>query len=570
MLVQVSTPATIGRVSGFGWSMGYFGGIVLLLRRLRRADRGRRRRARGVRPADGFNIRLVALVAAAWFAVFAIPLFVRGARAAARRSRRRPAGRHRLLPRSCVHRPARRCTGRPRTRSTSSGASALFRDGLAAMFTFGAVLAVTVYGIDEGDVLIFGVVAERGRPPPGALTGRRASTTGSGPKAVIVISLLGLLVAGAILLFVSGPAMFWVFGLFLTPVRRAGAVLVADVPCAAGAARAARASCSGSTPPRAGRCPSWPRRWWACAPRCSARERAGIVGILVVLAAGLWRSGPGARPARRRRSRREPEHHVKRWVDDRRDLSHSSVTRHIQVCERAGWGTLSDSGRQTSGGRRVSRPPGGGTFRRREQTTALQTLHPCVSAGRGSLGPVNGRMTHGRPRAPWQPARGCQLRDRPQPRPRAAAVDALRVPARARLRGALRDDAEARPPGSAACTAASPGWSTAPSPSRRRSSPRARTGTCCWSAARWPTSRCCSPSASSCSRSGAPRSPDAGRIAKPGRLGRRRLRRPASRSTKGHLTGPAHSDISGRSLTRCQPVSARRRSWHQRRPSPTG
>ena len=31
MLHQVSTPANIGRVSAFGWSMGYFGGIVLLL-----------------------------------------------------------------------------------------------------------------------------------------------------------------------------------------------------------------------------------------------------------------------------------------------------------------------------------------------------------------------------------------------------------------------------------------------------------------------------------------------------------------------------------------------------------
>ncbi|MGW0182502.1 MFS transporter, partial [Nocardia sp. NPDC003345] len=31
MLRQVSTPATVGRVSGFGWAMGYFGGIFLLL-----------------------------------------------------------------------------------------------------------------------------------------------------------------------------------------------------------------------------------------------------------------------------------------------------------------------------------------------------------------------------------------------------------------------------------------------------------------------------------------------------------------------------------------------------------
>jgi MFS transporter, UMF1 family len=31
MLPQISTPETVGRISGFGWSMGYFGGIVLLL-----------------------------------------------------------------------------------------------------------------------------------------------------------------------------------------------------------------------------------------------------------------------------------------------------------------------------------------------------------------------------------------------------------------------------------------------------------------------------------------------------------------------------------------------------------
>ena len=38
-------------------------------------------------------------------------------------------------------------------------ASALFRDGLAGVFTFGAVLAVNVYGIGAADVLLFGVAA---------------------------------------------------------------------------------------------------------------------------------------------------------------------------------------------------------------------------------------------------------------------------------------------------------------------------------------------------------------------------------------------------------------------------
>jgi hypothetical protein len=30
LLPLVSTPKTVGKVSAFGWSMGYFGGIVLL------------------------------------------------------------------------------------------------------------------------------------------------------------------------------------------------------------------------------------------------------------------------------------------------------------------------------------------------------------------------------------------------------------------------------------------------------------------------------------------------------------------------------------------------------------
>ena len=75
--VQVSTPANIGRVSGFGWSMGYFGGIVLLLGCTCGFIAGDGGAARGrARPRTGSNIRLVALFAAAWFAIFAIPLLV--------------------------------------------------------------------------------------------------------------------------------------------------------------------------------------------------------------------------------------------------------------------------------------------------------------------------------------------------------------------------------------------------------------------------------------------------------------------------------------------------------------
>ena len=66
------------------------------------------------------------------------------------------------------------------------------------------------------------------------------------------------------------------------------------------------------------------------------------------------------------------------------------------------------------------------------------------------------------------------------------------MPARSRVRGALRERRRgARDLGVPPAPAASPAWSTAPNRSRRRSSRRAPTGTCCWSVAPSRTWRCC-------------------------------------------------------------------------------
>ncbi|MBW0093977.1 MFS transporter, partial [Pseudonocardia sp. KRD-188] len=148
VLSQVSTPATVGRVSGFGWAMGYLGGIVLLLVVYVGFIAGGGG-VLGVSTENGFNIRLVALVAAAWFLVFAIPMLlvvpeVPPTRAAEARLGILASYRALFADLRALYRES------PHT-LYFLGASALFRDGLAAVFTFGAVLAVTVYGIAEDD-----------------------------------------------------------------------------------------------------------------------------------------------------------------------------------------------------------------------------------------------------------------------------------------------------------------------------------------------------------------------------------------------------------------------------------
>jgi MFS transporter, UMF1 family len=281
MLSQVATPGTIGRVSGFGWAMGYLGGIVLLLVVYGGFIAGGGGFL-GVPTADGFHIRLVALVAAAWFLLFALPLFVAVPEVAPAPDR--PA-------RSGIAASYRALVADLRTLYRRSphtvfflGASALFRDGLAAIFTFGAVLAVGVYGVGAGDVLLFGVAANV-VAALGALAGGRIEDR-VGPKPVIVTSLLGMIAAGVVLLFVSGPQAFWAFGLVLTlfvgPAQSSSRTFLARLapPGREGELFGLYAT--------TGRAVSFlSPALFGLSVTVFGAQRAGIVGILVVLALGL-------------------------------------------------------------------------------------------------------------------------------------------------------------------------------------------------------------------------------------------------------------------------------------------
>ncbi|MCK0092348.1 MFS transporter [Rhodococcus sp. F64268] len=285
MLSQVSTKNNIGRVSGFGWSMGYFGGIVLLLLCYTGfiAGDGDSRGFLSITTDGGLNIRLVALLAAVWFAVFALPvLFAVPEKPHQRADDERRVGfaeSYRVLWSDLkeLWNEDRRTVG-------FLGASALFRDGLAGVFTFGAVLAVTVYEISAADVLLFGVAANV-VSALGALAAGRIDDR-VGPKAVIVASLVSMIAVGAVLLVVSGPLMFWIFGLLLclfvgpaqssartflvriTPVGREGQLF--------GLYATTGRAVSFLAPTLFG--------FFAWA---FGADRAGIVGLLLVLASGL-------------------------------------------------------------------------------------------------------------------------------------------------------------------------------------------------------------------------------------------------------------------------------------------
>jgi UMF1 family MFS transporter len=210
MLPQVSTPETIGRVSGFGWSMGYIGGIFLLLIcyvGFIAPDVG----WFGVTSAGGLNIRAVAVFSAVWFAVFAIPVLLAVPEKPPGPKRRRVSF---IASYPLLVNDVKALFRRDRNAVYFLIASALYRDGLAAIFSFGAILAVSVYGLGQSSVLIFGIAANL-VAAIGAL-GMGAVEDRIGPKRVIMISLIGLITTAMILLFAHGTTMFWIFGLLLT------------------------------------------------------------------------------------------------------------------------------------------------------------------------------------------------------------------------------------------------------------------------------------------------------------------------------------------------------------------
>jgi UMF1 family MFS transporter len=209
MLVQVSTPKTVGRISGLGWGFGYLGGIVALVIVVVMQQSG----WFGIPTEDGLNIRVVALGCAVWTVLFCIPIFLNVPEAPP------AAGRERVsFFRSYVVlvKDIARIFRETRPTFWFLLASAVFRDGLAGVFTFGAIIAATVFGFSQIEVILFGVAANIVAGISTIIAGRFDDRFGA--RAVIITALTGLVVAGLVVFFARdlGTVVFWVFGLLLT------------------------------------------------------------------------------------------------------------------------------------------------------------------------------------------------------------------------------------------------------------------------------------------------------------------------------------------------------------------
>jgi len=216
MLAQVSTPATIGKVSGLGWGFGYLGGIVLLCIVYFGVIIDTGVAGHGglllIPETESLNIRVIALIAAGWTLIFSLPVLFAVPEIAPNKRRVQVSFFRSYLV--LAHDVAKLWKG---SRATVQFliASALFRDGLVGIFTFGGLLAQGTFGFTAGQVIIFAIVAN-------VIAGISTFISGVlddrfGPKPIIVTSLASLLVIGVavILAHDGGATTFWIGGTLL-------------------------------------------------------------------------------------------------------------------------------------------------------------------------------------------------------------------------------------------------------------------------------------------------------------------------------------------------------------------
>jgi UMF1 family MFS transporter len=205
-LPAIASPARIGRVSGYGWGLGYVGGLacmaVALIGFVQPAVPWF-----GLSRADGWNVRATLLLVALWYLVFALPLFlfVPEQRAGAVRVDVRGTFGGLL--------ETMRSLGRFREVVKFLVARLIFNDGLVTIFAFGGIYAAGTFGMTLDQVILFGIMLNVASGLGAAVFGWLDDKLGG--KTTIMVTLVALSVATVLAVWAPDRTWLWIAGLLI-------------------------------------------------------------------------------------------------------------------------------------------------------------------------------------------------------------------------------------------------------------------------------------------------------------------------------------------------------------------
>jgi len=182
-LPNIVQPERMGWLSGFGWGLGYVGGLIALAIVLAVQF------SMGADPGHTLE-RLVGPASAVWLAIFVLPMFLFTPDLA--QARRRPLW-------ECAREGGRslvttvRRLGHYRNALTYLVAFMLYNDGLAAIIAFGGVYASAIFGWKTITLGVFGIILTVFAIPGAFLGGKLDDLVGS--KRTVQLAIAGVIIA---------------------------------------------------------------------------------------------------------------------------------------------------------------------------------------------------------------------------------------------------------------------------------------------------------------------------------------------------------------------------------------
>jgi len=202
-LPEISTAATIGRISGFGWGLGYLGGLGCLLL-------AKPLLAAGFGTANLSGLRQTWLLTGAFFLLGALPtfLFLR------ERAPRRPLGGIRFAAAAALRRlrTTARSIAHFRQLARFLFVFFVFSCGLTAVIAYAAVYAERTVGFSSGDLILLFILLQLTSAAGAVAFGFIQDRLGAS-RTIVTTLVLWLLVCAATA-SIQSAAQFWAVALF--------------------------------------------------------------------------------------------------------------------------------------------------------------------------------------------------------------------------------------------------------------------------------------------------------------------------------------------------------------------